>query len=97
MHDAQVRESREEREHEFELAAPTTPTPSIISIDNIDTIPRASNVTPSQVRTDPAHSTAPAPAGVPRSTRATTGHHQTTQHANAFLAKVKTFAKDDGY
>jgi hypothetical protein len=55
------------------------------------------------VKTDPVPHSAqtPAPPGPPvglrRSTRSTAGMRQTTRYADAFLAKVATFAKDDGY
>jgi hypothetical protein len=64
------------------------------------------NVPQAQVKTDPISHSAqkPTPSGPPgppagsrRSTRATAGLRETTRYADAFLAKVATFAKDDGY
>jgi hypothetical protein len=55
------------------------------------------------VKTEPVPHSAPTPApsgppvGLRRSTRATAGLRQTTRYADAFLAKLATFAKDDGY
>jgi hypothetical protein len=84
-------------EHGLKLSAPTTHTPSVNSIDNIGTTPRASNITPARVKTEPAPSTALTPSGVRCSTRETTGRRQITCYDDAFIAKAKTFVTSDEY
>jgi hypothetical protein len=93
-HDTHVPAPGSREESEPEYAAPTTTNPSVIY---------KSNLPPAQVNTEPVPHSAPipAPSGPPVvlrfSTRATSGLRQTTRYADAFLAKVATFVKDDGY